>query len=353
MPRTRVCLILAAVLFSTCLLAISCRPRITGSPTATFPTEAGAPDYSRLEYWASHPDKWDPADSVPKPLRGTDASKTVDVFFLHPTTLTSKQDTTFDNARMNDIRLNEKTDSRPILYQASVFNESCRIYAPRYRQAHLRMYYITDTPRAKAAFDLAYADIVQSFRYFLEHQSNGRPFIIASHSQGTTHAKRLLREIIEPDPALRNRLVVAYILGIAVEKSAYEALQPCRDSLATGCYISWRTYRKGYQGAYVSEKDTTVAVINPYSWTAQPVEQPKTLHKGAVLYKFNKVYRHTQSAQIVGNMLWVSKPKFPGGILYATRNYHAGDINLFYLDLRADIRRRIAQYQSTVVLGSD
>ncbi len=349
MSRMRVCLLVVVVLFSICIVPISCGPRISGSPYVAFPSGAGVPDYSQLEYWASHPDKKDPADSVPKPLRGTDTPKTVDVFFLHPTTLTSKQDTAFDNARLNDTKLNEKTDSRPILYQASVFNESCRVFAPRYRQAHLRMYYIPDTLRAKAAFELAYSDVVRAFRYFLENQSNGRPFIIASHSQGTTHAKRLLREVIEPDPLLRNRLVVAYILGIAVEKSAYEILQPCRDSLSTGCYISWRTYRKGYEGPYVSDKDTSVAVINPYTWTAQQGEQPKSLHKGAVLYKFNKVYRHTQTAEVVGNMLWVSRPKFPGGILYATRNYHAGDINLFYLDLRADIRRRIAKYQSGVV----
>jgi hypothetical protein len=349
MTPSRVRLIVILALFSVSLHVSSCGPKLSGSSSPAFPSRAGEPDYSQPEYWASHPDKRDPADSVPKPLRGTDTQKTVDVFFLHPTTLTSNQDTAFDNARLNDEKLNEKTDSRPILYQASVFNESCRIYAPRYRQAHLRMYYIADTMRAKAAFDLAYADVVRAFRYFLEHHSDGRPFIIASHSQGTTHAKRLLREIIEPDPQLRNRLVVAYILGIAVEKAAYDVLQPCRDSLSTGCYISWRTYRNGYKGPYVSEKDTAVAVTNPYSWTSEPGQQPKKLHKGAVLYKFNKVYRHTQSAEVVGNMLWVSRPKFPGGILYATRNYHAGDINLFYLDLRADIRRRIAQYHSAHV----
>ena len=31
-----------------------------------------------------------------------------------------------------------------------------------------------------------------AFQYYLEHYNNGRPFIIASHSQGTYHAKRLI-----------------------------------------------------------------------------------------------------------------------------------------------------------------
>jgi hypothetical protein len=335
------------VAFLACLaiLANACGPRrISGRPSEKVQVPGGIPDYALLQCWAAHPDKWDPSDSIPKPLRGQQGEKKVAVFFIHPTTFTSEQDTATDNARIDDQTLNEKTDSRPILYQASVFNGSCLVYAPRYRQAHLRMYYIPDTVRARAAFDTAYADVARAFRYFLDQLDEGSPFILASHSQGTTHAKRLLREFIETDSQLRSRLVVAYLLGIAVEKSAYQVLQPCSDSVSTGCYIGWRTYRKGYSGAYVSDRDTTIAVTNPFSWTARPGEQSRHLHQGAVLYNFNKVYRHTHSAAIAGNMLWISRPKFPGGILYATRNYHAGDINLFYLDIRADISRRIDQY---------
>ena len=347
MPRTQGYITTAALLFAIVLSALSCGTRhISGNTPGGFRSLTGVPDYAQLDYWAAHPDKWDPSDSVPKPLRGAEEPKAIDVFFLHPTTLTSEKDTAFDNARIDDRELNEITDTRPILYQASVFNGSCRVYAPRYRQAHLRMYYIPDTARAKAAFDLAYEDISRAFRYYLENLNGGRPFIIASHSQGTTHAKRLIREFIDHDSDLRSRLVVAYILGIAVEKTAFENVQPCKDSLSTGCFISWRTYRKGYHGPYVSDSDTSIAVTNPYNWTSQPGEQPRSAHLGAVLYKFNKVYRHTQSASIVGNMLWVSRPKFPGGLLYATRNYHAGDINLFYLDLRADIRRRVELFMS-------
>ena len=41
---------------------------------------------------------------------------------------------------LNDQSLNAKTDYSTILYQASAFNEY-RVFAPRYRQAHLRSYY--------------------------------------------------------------------------------------------------------------------------------------------------------------------------------------------------------------------
>ncbi len=336
---------LLVVVYFVLHIFFSCSPKYTPySGEKAFTSENGTPDYSQLKYWAAHPDKWDPSDSVSLPLRTSPSNKDADVFFLHPTTFTDQKDADQPNAKIDDGFINSKTDYSSILYQASVFNGSCRIFAPRYRQAHLQMYYIKDTLKALAAFELAYQDIKSAFIYYLKTQNNGRPIIIASHSQGTTHAKRLLKEFFE-DSVLRKQLVVAYILGIPVEKSYFAELPICTDSTSTGCYISWRTYRKGYEEGSISSKDTSIAVINPYLWTPNQDLAAKNLQKGAVLYNFNKIYRHTQTSQIAGNALWISKPKFPGGFFYFTKNYHAGDFNLFYLDVRDDVARRIRIFE--------
>ena len=55
----------------------------------TFKSKDGIPDYSDLNYWAAHPWKRDPSDSIPLPLRNEPIDSSVDVFFLHPTTLLS------------------------------------------------------------------------------------------------------------------------------------------------------------------------------------------------------------------------------------------------------------------------
>ena len=90
----------------------------------------GEPDYSDLYYWAAHPYKKDPSDSIPLPLRRNYLKDTtVDVFFIHPTTFTSKEDTGW-NADVNEAAINAKTDYSSILYQASAFNEY-RVFAPR------------------------------------------------------------------------------------------------------------------------------------------------------------------------------------------------------------------------------
>jgi hypothetical protein len=192
------------------------------------------------------------------------------------------------------------------------------------------------------AFDTAYSDIRIAFQHYLDHYQ-GRPIIIASHSQGTQHAKRLLKEFFDNKP-LRNKLVAAYLLGIAVKKEEFESIPLCRDSSQTGCYVSWRTFRKDYEGPAYIAREPEMGVINPLTWTSDTSYAPKSLHKGAILYKFNSLVKKPNDAQVHKNILWISRPKFPGGFLYKTKNYHAGDYNLFYANIRADVRRRIGLY---------
>lgn len=301
------------------------------------------PDYSNLNDWAAHPWKWDPSDSVPAPLRNSMyRDSVVDVFFIHPTTLTNKKDSNA-NGDLDDAKLNHKTDYSAILYQASVFNEQCRVFAPRYRQAHYGNYFTTDSIRSKGAFDLAYNDVKKAFEYYLQHYNGGRPIIIAAHSQGTQHAGRLLKEFFE-GKVLMNKLVCAYIIGMPVPDNYFTVLQPCRDSLNTGCFVAWRSFKKGYEGPdYILKEDFKSIVTNPLTWETDATYAPASLNKGTILTKFNKIGKPVD-AQVHKNILWVSKPKFFGNIFLRSRNYHIGDINLFYMNIRTDVRRRIGLF---------
>jgi hypothetical protein len=297
------------------------------------------PDYSKPEYWAAIPGRWSPCDSIPEPLRPTSvADTTADVFFLHPTTYGSPKDTLW-NADINDPELNVKTDYTTILYQASAFNE-CRVYAPRYRQAHIRAYYSADTARAFAALDLAYQDIRNAFLYYLAHYNRGRPIIIASHSQGSTHAERLLKEFFD-HKGLKRQLVVAYIIGMAIPRSYFEDLSPCADSTQTGCFVGWRTFKRGYEPDFIKKENGNSYVTNPLTWTSAEAMADKTLNQGGVLRNFNEVLPGVADAQIQGGVLWTHKPHFKGSIFYRSPNYHIGDINLYYVNIRENLRTRL------------
>jgi hypothetical protein len=338
--RARYLLYLAPILFP-----FACTPHYADT-VAAFRVTADNPapiDYSKLENWAAHPDKNDPSDSVPEPLiPGSIKDTGVDVFFLHPTTLTSARDKKW-NGDIHDSALNAKTDASTILFQASAFNE-CRVFAPRYRQAHIRAYYSRDTVSARDAFDLAYGDLKAAFQYYLDHYNHGRPIIIASHSQGTSHAKRLLKEFFENGP-LKDRLVAAYIIGMAIPGDYFTGLPTCADSTSTGCVIGWRTYKRGTEPHSVQEEGSPSLVVNPLTWTTTDEYAPRSLNRGAVLTKFNKLFPAITDAQIHGGILWVHRPHFPGSFLIRTSNYHIGDINLFYLNIRDNVRTRIRYFE--------
>jgi hypothetical protein len=330
--------------FFTVVLIFSCaRKNYSSNEEYQFHSKNNLPDYADLNYWAAHPWKKNTSDSIPKPLRvNFKRDSSVDVFFLYPTSLTSKKDDRW-NAPIDDALINAKTDYSSILYQASVFNESCRIFAPRYRQAHINAFFIPQD-EAQKYFDTAYEDIRNAFIYYLKNFNNGRPIIIASHSQGTKHAARLLKEFFEDKP-MQNKLVCAYIIGLPIPEKYFTTLKPCSDSASTGCIVSWRTYARGYtEPNFVAKENFKAIVINPLSWTSDTLLIPSSKNKGGVLLKFNKIIPHTVNANIHHNVLWTCKPNIFGKIFLKQKNYHIGDINLFYMNLRQNVKTRIAAY---------
>ena len=230
-------------LFFSISATISCTQKMYGQPVNyDFRSKNDFPDFSDLDYWAASPFKEDPSDEVPKDLENSVKDSLADVFFIYPTSYTDLKMPDGWNADIDDSKINSKTDKESILYQASVFNKYCRVFAPRYRQANLEAFYTKNKNAANAALDTAYQDVKNAFEYYLEHYNNGRPIIIASHSQGTWHAGRLLKEFFEGKP-LEKQLVCAYIIGLPVFTDYFSELKPCEDSTATGCFVSWRTFR--------------------------------------------------------------------------------------------------------------
>jgi len=328
------------------LFFVGCAPKYS-QYISQYKITAGntTPDYSDLYYWAAHPWKKDPSDSIPQPLqKGYAIDSSADVFFLYPTTLTDDRDLRW-NAGINDAAINAKTDYSPILYQASVFN-GYRVFSPRYRQAHIRAYFTPDTANAKAAFDTAYDDIKNAFQYYLDHFNNGRPIIIASHSQGSTHAQRLLKDFFENSP-LSKQLIVAYVAGMYIPNSYFTSLGSCNDSLQTGCICSWRTYKKNYEPDFVVKEKGTCLITSPLTWATSGQYAGNRLNEGSVLLNFNKIKTHVTDAQIHDGILWIGRLHLPGGFLIRKKNFHIGDINLFYVNIRNDVKRRVTNYRKT------
>lgn len=323
------------------LLLSSC----SAVPHGHFIAPSSNPDYSKESNWAALPTVKDSADCIPvASWKDEQSISGVDVFFIHPTTYTGKSGQHDWNASLEDQKLNLRTDETTIKYQASIFNGAGRIYAPRYRQAHLQCFYEENKPKdAVAALALAYEDVKNAFQYYMQHYNAGRPFIIAAHSQGTLHAAHLIKDEIE-NHELQKQLVVAYLPGMPVNADYFKSLKPCHSPDETGCYCTWRTFREGYVPKKYHQEGQNIVVTNPVTWSDSLSESQKQEQVGAVLRDFHKVWPNLVETSIHEDLLWVNKPKFPGSFLFMTKNYHIADYNFFYADVRQNAQLRVHSF---------
>jgi len=299
-------------------------------------------DYNNLTFWAAHPDKRDNADRIPGTELLAKNNLEADVFFIHPTIYSEKNDKLPWNPSIVDEELNKKVDNSTILFQASAFNAAGRVFAPRYRQAHLRSYSTTDKASAKKAFALAYSDVKNAFEHYLKYYNHGRPFIIASHSQGTTHAGPLIREFID-GTSLQQKMVAAYLIGLPVPKKYFKSIRPCLNPDDLNCSISWRTFKRDYVPDDRPLGDS-ILVTNPLTWKIDTTYVAKDKNKGAVLRNFEKVLPKRVDAQVHNGILWANKPRFPWSFLLRRKNYHIADINFYYMNIRENAKERVERW---------
>ena len=304
-----------------------------------------APDYTQMQAWAAHPQKQDPADQVPKgsDLKEAQSQASVDVFFIHPTIFTKAPQNQYQwNADWQDADMNQKVDQSTILNQASIFNASARVYAPRYRQAHYYSFLTPQPEDKKAALDLAYADVKAAFLHYLAKENQGRPFLIAGHSQGTIHATRLLQELLD-EKSLQKQLVAAYLVGIPTKQHPFRSIPVCAQAEATGCYVAWTTYAQGYYPEWHPQKETELVSVNPISWTLDSSFHSHKQNAGGVAYGF-RFKAHLADAKNQYGLLWTHTPFVLGRAFVKVKNWHAADYNLYYLPIRQNVGLRVKKY---------
>jgi len=128
------------------------------------------PDYANPKAWAAYPGR-NPIGHWPERIPVLPVSPEqqpqpipVQTFFIHPTTFRGLG--VGWNAAWDDTAIAAITDEWPLRHQASVFRSVGRVTAPRYRQAHLRTFFLRGAD-SQAALELAYSDIRRAFLHFL------------------------------------------------------------------------------------------------------------------------------------------------------------------------------------------
>jgi hypothetical protein len=323
--------------------------------------KASPPDYATDAAWAALPSRPGLTGLVPEGVAPPPKDRPVDVFFVHPTGYMSGEDW---NSPLHPTGVAEQNTQWMLANQASAFNTCCEIYAPRYREASIYTYFAASPDIFKKTMDLAYGDVDRAFTYFLAHYSHGRPFILASHSQGTGHAFRLIRERIDGTP-LAERMVAAYLIGGGITDkniAALKTVHACTGATDLHCVIHWATWGEGGSPRTGGDK---LLCVNPLTWQRDGGDAPKTLHKGGVpvsgRFQFKPwsdapgdvvfgplkapVGRWTWAACRKGILTVAAQDTGPfAGLDIGRRNYHGLDYPLFHMDIRDNASARVAAY---------
>ena len=264
----------------------------------------------------------------------------VDVFYVYPTLISDKKDIRW-NVPIDDVEQNEKVLGKAVLMQASAFATTGKVYVPFYRQAHIRSYRMMNEG-GKEAQDLAYTDVKKAFEVYLKKYNKGRPIIMVGHSQGTTYTLRLLDDFFDEKP-LQQKLVAAYIPGIRVNSNRFKAIKPMTKPNEVGGFVSWNTFKKGYYPKKDKKWYDGSVTTNPITWD-ESISTTLEQHKG-FLYTNKKIYDEAVKIEITDGLVWSSNPKFPLRFFMSfLKNYHAGDINLFWEDIRENAQSRAEIY---------
>ncbi|KQM63656.1 hypothetical protein ASE75_11125 [Sphingomonas sp. Leaf17] len=336
--------------------------RLALVPGETFRAQApAAPNaYDDKAMWLARPDlPGNPALWTPTSYTPATAPRAA-VFYIHPTSYLVR---THWNAPLDDAEAN----ARAALFlrgQASAFNGSAEIWAPRYRQATFGAF-LTSEADANRALDLAYGDVRAAFAAFLRQVGPDRPIILAGHSQGALHLERLLRDEIAGKPVAA-RIVAAYVVGWPVSRTTdlpRLGLPECTAPAQSGCIASWLSFATpadpsqftdiydastGFTGQ--PRKGTPMVCTNPLTGTADAAA-PASANLGTLFPRDDLSAAGIAPGRVPAacaptGFLMIGDPPDVGPYVLPGNNYHVYDYSLFWANVRVDAARRLASFEA-------
>lgn len=346
----------ALALLPACLQRLVLDALTPRAPFGALPLPA-APDYRDSGTWTALPERLDEADAWLGDDRPADPTTApADVFYVHPTSYVGDAWL----APVDDAELNRRTDLGSTRAQATAFNGCCAVYGPRYRQANLTAFF-DPTPEGALAVAVAYEDVRAAFFAFLGRRGADRPFLVVGHSQGAIHAARLLREEIAPAP-LREKLVAAWLVGAPLTVGTLARDLPdvplCATATQTGCVVAYNARSPDYTPRAFQAEDPDgvpgpLACVNPVTRTPAGVSTPGE-HGGAAFLDAEPPVAYPASVGAAcrdGTLVVTGVPARQSdfwsralGDALGGGNHHPIEVQLFWSDLRANARERVAAW---------
>jgi len=304
-------------------------------------------DYSQAKNWLDVPAAL-VKDGV---INGTATAdlKAVDVFYIYPTVTGFRPET--EVCELTDTMMISGAQMvRQI--QTAVFDESCNVFMPYYRQISM------PKPGSDYRAIIDYVskfDATDALDYYLNNLNQGRPFILAGHSQGASVLIALLENYMTNHPEALSRMVAAYPIGFAVTKEwlAKTGLKFAEGATDTGVIVSWNTEGP----ANLKEKNMTLAPggisINPINWKRDDTPASVKENLGSLTVEGKLVTPGIADARVdtvrgsvVVTTVDAKLYAIPadGAAMFGPESYHLHDYGFFFNNFKQNVADRIAAY---------
>jgi hypothetical protein len=332
-------------------------------PRAEFVKQAPLADnaYADPHNWISRPGmgRSNPAQWLPDDFTETAPPSTTAVFFVHPTSF-------FEASAWNAPLDHAASRARAELFvrgMASPFNRSVNLWVPRYRQAAIGAF-LAEGPEAAGALDIAYGDVANAFEFFLTTIGPDTPIVLAGHSQGALHLRRLLKERIA-GTGLADRIAAAYVVGwpLSIANDLPEmGLPACATPAQPGCIMSWSSYAEPADPSQILEAyEASIGLNGQHNAGAEILcsnpltggiggSAPAEANLGTLVpnetFTNGRLVPDAVPARCdPPGILLIGSPPELGNAVLPGNNYHVYDIPLFWANLRADVAARTAAWR--------
>ena len=335
----------AAILFCGVTTVLNSCAGKDDDTSPALPEEANAPDYSKKSCWWKIPE----------------ITKEFDTFYIYSTIYFGINEgdpdyATLDNREMLDgIKIEHAIKS-------SAFEESTNLFIPLYRQSGLKhaAEVFEKTGSIEAAITgTPYGDITAALDYYFEHYNQGRPFVIAGHSQGSAILRLVLKNYFKEHPDRYKRMVAAYAIGYSITKDDLEAnphMKFATGETDTGVIVSW--HAEGPKNVEANVPIPNVVIrkngisINPLNWKRDETYAPASMNLGSIVIdektgatEIRDIEGDAQVNLARGTVITNAKA-IPNELveLAGPQSYHQDDYSIFYNNVKDNVAKRLAAF---------
>lgn len=349
---------------------------LTGCASSTSGTSASSSSFASSVALPTSSTLGQPASSLFSDLSGTTSDYSnpdnwmyypeshthdVDVIYLYPTVFS---DPYGDIYAPLDAAAMRKPAQGEYSIQASAFEGLADIYVPYYRQfnsAYAGFY--NAEALIEACHGLPRTDLYGALDYYFENANNGRPFILAGHSQGSIVLSMILREYFRAHADYLDHMVVTYQIGFSLTTDMLTdnpALKAATGADDTGVVVSWNTEGPGNADAGFSYVRRANAIaINPLNWATDGTYAGVDQNLGSVMEDASGNYslqpgmadaqvnvdRGTVVTTTVDAATYAGKGVV--ALMFGPESYHSNDYGLYYANIRQNAAVRIQAYQAS------